>query len=593
MAFLATKRNRQAKRLYRPSFEKRRRTLFIIMGLVAVVLVGQASARQVFQTDFLQKEGARRYLRAIEIPADRGMILDRNGERLAVSIPVDTIWADPRELLLTGETDEKLLADRREKLDAALPELAKALGMQLKDLKGLLEQNKERGFIYLKRRVGPEVSAAVQALNLPGIQLDQEYRRFYPAAEVVSHVLGFTDVEDKGQEGLELAFDETLAGKPGKKRVLRDGKRRIVQDLEEVKPARPGNKLQLSLDLRLQFLTYRALKSAVEEHKAIGGAAVLLDAKTGEILAMVNQPGYNPNGNRARDGGRLRNRSVTDIFEPGSTIKPFVAAAGLESGRYKPATPIDTNPGHMRVGKGRVRDVHNYGKQDVTGVIRKSSNVGVAKIALDIGPQKVWDMYNRIGLGQALATGFPGEGSGKLPDVKRWKLFDQAVHAFGYGITVNALQLARAYSALANDGRMVQPSFFHQDEPKFQEVMTPQVARQIRAMLEEVVSAQGTAQLAAVPGYRVGGKTGTAKKVINGRYADKAYQAVFAGMAPMSDPRLVMVVMVDEPRGQKYYGGLVAAPVFSQVMTVALRLMQIQPDQKAAERVQLARGKPK
>lgn len=589
---LASKKNRQAKRFYQPDFEKRRSTLFIIMGVVALVLVGQASARQVFQTDFLQKEGARRYLRNLEIPADRGMILDRNGERLAVSIPVDTIWADPRELLLTGEKDERLVAERDEKLKTALPELAKALEMKPKELGALLEANKERGFLYLKRRVGPEVSAAVRALNLPGIQLDQEYRRFYPAGEVVSHVLGFTDVEDRGQEGLELAFDADLAGKAGKKRILRDGKRRIVQNLDELRPAEPGKKLQLTLDLRLQFLTYRALKSAVEENKAIGGSAVLLDAKSGEILAMVNQPGFNPNGNRARDGGRLRNRAVTDIFEPGSTVKPFVAAAGLESGRYRPNTPINTNPGFMRVGAGMVKDVHNYGQQDVTGVIRKSSNVGVAKIALDVGPQKIWDIYNRIGLGQTLGTGFPGEGSGKLPDLKRWKLFDQAVHAFGYGITVNALQLARAYSVLANDGRLVPPSFFPQDEQKSQEVMSPQVARQIRAMLEEVVSAQGTAQQAAVPGYRVGGKTGTAKKVINGRYADKAYQAVFAGMAPMSDPRLVMVVMVDEPRGGKYYGGLVAAPVFSQVMTVALRLLQIPPDQSSAERIKLAKARP-
>lgn len=589
MKSLGANKTRQAKRLHQPDFAKRRRALFIIMGLVALALVGQTSARQVFQTEFLQKEGARRYLRNIEIPADRGMILDRNGERLAVSIPVDTVWADPRELVLDGEKDEALKAKRAEELKVGLPQLAKALEMKPKELAELLEHNKERGFIYLKRRVGPEVAEAVRALGLPGVQLYKEYRRFYPAAEVAAHVVGFTDVEDKGQEGLELTFDTDLSGRPGKKRILRDGKRRIVQDLEEVRPARPGKRLELSLDLRLQYLTYRALKSAVDENKAIGGTAVLLDAKTGEILAMVNQPSYNPNGNRARDGGRLRNRSVTDIFEPGSTVKPFIAAAALESGRYRPNTPVNTSPGFMRVGAGTVRDVHNYGPQDVTGVIRKSSNVGVAKMALDLGPQKVWDIYSRIGLGQPLATGFPGEGGGKLSDPKRWKLFDQAVHAFGYGITVNALQLARAYSVLANDGRLVQPSFFKQSEPAFKEVMSPQVAQQIRAMLEEVVSAQGTAQQAAVPGYRVGGKTGTAKKVINGRYADKAYQAVFAGMAPMSDPRLVMVVMVDEPRGGKYYGGLVAAPVFSQVMVVALRLMQIPPDQSGSEQLQLVK----
>ncbi|QFY89275.1 penicillin-binding protein 2 [Magnetovirga frankeli] len=574
------KKTGQAKRLKLPSYSARRRFLFVLMGLVGVALVGRALERQVIQTEFLQQEGARRYLRVIETPADRGPIVDRNGEALALSTPVDSIWADPRQLEL----------DRQ-----SLGQLAKALEMPPTELAALLQKSQGRSFVYLKRQVSPDISAAVQGLKLVGVHSDREYRRFYPAAEVVSHVLGFTNVDDQGQEGLELAFNERLTGRPGKKRVIRDGRRRIVKDVERIEPVRPGQQVQLSLDLRLQFLAYRALKSAMDEHNAIAGTAVLLDARKGEILAMVNQPGFNPNGNKARTGGRLRNRAVTDLFEPGSTIKPFVVAAALESGRYQPDTPVDTDPGYLRVGSGRVKDVHNYGLLDVAGVIRKSSNIGVTKIALDLGPERIWDAYRRVGVGQPLHTGFPGEINGRLSDPAKWREFDQAVISFGYGISLNALQLARAYAVLANDGLLVEPGFLLRSQmPELQRVMHAKTARQVQAMLEQVVSVQGTARRAAVPGYRIGGKTGTVKKHSAQGYADNEYQGVFVGMGPMSDPRLVMVVMIDEPRSGKYYGGQVAAPVFAEVMAGALRMMNIAPDAPQAEGLTLvAAGGPR
>ncbi len=573
MSTLKLKKTGQAKRLKLPSYSARRRFLFVLMGMVGLALVGQTLMRQVFETEFLQTEGARRYLRVVEVPADRGAIVDRNGEPLALSTPVDSIWADPRELEL----------DR-----AGLGRLAQALESKPKDLARLLKKSEGRSFVYLRRQVSPDIAAAVRELKLPGVHSDREYRRFYPAGEVVSHVLGFTNIDDQGQEGLELAHNRDLAGIPGKKRVIRDGRRRIVRDVESIEPARPGRELQLSLDLRLQFLAYRALKQAMEDHDAVGGTAVLLDARKGEILAMVNQPGFNPNGDKSRTGGRLRNRAVTDLFEPGSTIKPFVVAAALESGRYVPETPIDTTPGFMRVGSGRVKDVHNYGALDVSGVIRKSSNVGVSKIALDLGPESIWNTYSRVGIGRVTQTGFPGELNGRLTDPASWREFDQAVISFGYGISVTALQLARAYGVLANDGLLPEPGFqLRSQVPQMHRVMHGKTARQVQAMLEQVVSNQGTARRAAVPGYRVGGKTGTVKKHTETGYADDRYLGLFVGMAPMSDPRLVMAVVIDEPRAGKYYGGQVAAPVFAEVMAGALRMMNIPPDAEQAAGMRL------
>ncbi len=564
MAERRRKKTGQALRLELPDFRRRRGFLFVLITLMGSALVAQAAFRQVWEKDFLQKEGARRYLRTVEVPADRGQITDRHGELMAVSTPVDSVWFDP------GELDAKV---------AEVRQLEKLVGVRPGTIALLKKKHQGRGFVYLKRAITPDAADAVKALQLSGVHLDREYRRYYPAGAVAAHVVGFTNVDDKGQEGIELARNETLAGQPGVKRVIRDGKRRIVSDVESVKAAQPGQSLKLSLDLRMQFLAYRELKKAVEQNQAVGGSAVLLDARSGEVLAMVNEPAYNPNDSQSRKGGRLRNRALTDLFEPGSTVKPFVVAAALQDGKYRPETLVETQPGYLKVGSGTVRDVHNYGLLDVTGVIRKSSNVGVSKIALSMPAEELWRFYDGLGFGHAVKTGFPGESSGTLNKYTAWQPFDQAVISFGYGISTSTMQLARAYAALANDGVMPEISLVRRDHPVVgQRVMRADVAKQVRAMLEQVVLKGGTAPRAAVPGYRVGGKTGTVKKAIPGGYSDDKYVSLFAGIAPISDPRLVLVVMVDTPRGDKYYGGLVAAPVFSKVMDGALRILNVAPD---------------
>ena len=569
----------QATRRKLPSYRMRRRFLQACLALVGLALLAGTVDRQIFETEFLQREGERRHLRVVEVPVGRGVIKDRNGEPLAVSTPVESVWADPREM-------------PRDK--ATMAALAKALQMDLAELKGLLPQPDDRTFVYIKRRLDPAVADEVRKLNIKkGVHLDREYRRFYPAGEVVAHVLGFTDVDDKGQEGLERALEKDLSGEPGSKRVIRDGRRRIVSDVENIKLPRPGKDVTLSMDLRLQFLAYRELKLAVEENKAVGGTAVIIGAKTGEVLAMVNRPSFNPNGKRtgtAVEEG-LRNRAVTDLFEPGSTFKPFVVAAGLESGRYRPETPIETSPGRFQVTGKTIEDIHNYGLLDVTGVIRKSSNVGMSKIALSFPKKELWEYLDKLGFGRPLESGFPGERQGHLLPHQRWYPLDQATLSFGYGVSVTALQLARAYAAIAADGIMPELTFSRREgaTPGVR-VMSAKTAQEVRAMLETVVSKEGTALQAAVPGYRVGGKTGTAKKLENGGYADKRYNSLFVGMAPMSDPNLVMVIMVDEPTAGKYYGGLVAAPVFAKVMAGALRLLNVSPDGEISQEQQVIAG---
>ncbi|MBU0501482.1 MAG: penicillin-binding protein 2 [Gammaproteobacteria bacterium] len=565
----ATKRQKktdQATRRLLPNYRLRRQSLQSLLLLIGLALVAGTVDRQIFETEFLQREGEKRHLRVVEVPVGRGVIKDRNGEPLAVSTPVESVWADPREL-------------KRDK--GTLNALAKALQMDLSELKGLLPKNDDRTFVYLKRRIDPAMADAARSLNLDGVHLDREFRRFYPAGEVAAHVLGFTDVEDHGQEGLERTLEQSLSGEAGKKRVIRDGLRRIVSDVENIKLPRPGREVTLSLDLRLQFLAYRELKLAVEEHKAIGGTAVIIDARSGEVLAMVNQPAYNPNGKRtaaAVEGG-LRNRAVTDLFEPGSTMKPFIVAAALESGRYRPDTPVETSPGRFHVPGKTIEDIHNYGLLDVAGVIRKSSNVGASKIALSFPKKELWEYLDRMGFGKPMESGFPGERQGQLLPYQRWYPVDQAVVAYGYGVSVTALQLARAYAAIAADGVLPVLSFTPREAAvPGVPVMSAKTAQELRVMLESVVSVEGTAQEAAVPGYRIGGKTGTARKLGNGNYAEKNYLALFVGMAPMSDPRLVMAIMIDEPSGKKYYGGLVAAPVFAKVMAGALRLLNVAPD---------------
>lgn len=554
-----------------PNRRLRRRVLLGALSFAGLALVAAVFYRQVLETDFLRQQGESRYLRNGEIAARRGMILDRNGEPLAVSTPVETLWADPR-----------LLATR---LDA-VPALAKALGLNARELEGRILADPKRGFIYLKRRVSFHEARAVRDLiaaqDVPGVGFETEYRRYYPGVEVFGHVLGFTDIDDRGREGMERAYDKWLGAEPGLRRVVQDGRRRIVDEVEQIRPPRNGKDLVLSLDRRLQFLTYRELKAAVAEHQAVGGTAVLLDVLTGEVLAMVNQPGYNPNDLRGGDSERRRNRALTDTMEPGSTVKPLVVAAVLERGLVKPTTRISTAGGAMAVANGVVRDVHSYGTLDVTGIITKSSNVGAVKLAQMMDYKGLWGLYDQLGFGHKTGVEFPAETRGTLRPYKTWRPFEHATMAFGYGLSVTALQLAQAYSVLAADGVKRPVTLIKREEvPPGTQVLSAQTAKSVRTMLETVVAPGGTAQRAAVPGYRVGGKTGTAKKA-NGKrgYTTGRYQSVFAGMAPAGHPRLVMVVMIDEPRGKSYYGGIVAAPVFAKVMEGALRLFNVPPDDR-------------
>jgi cell division protein FtsI (penicillin-binding protein 3) len=561
-------------KLQLPSYRARRWTLLVLMGLSAVALVARAVDRQIFETDFLQNEGDRRHLRVVEISANRGMITDRHGEPLAISTPVESVWANPRVL----SPDRRLLAP-----------LATVMEKDVDELRRQLAARSNRSFVYLQRRVNPDIAAQIESLDINGVGLQREFRRYYPAGEVFAHVVGFTDIDDNGQEGLELAFQDWLNGSAGKKRVIRDGRARAVKDVENILAPEAGRDLVLSLDRRLQFLAYRELKGAVKRHKAKSGSAVIVDVRSGEVLAMVNQPSYNPNGKRSGTSGRLRNRAVTDVFEPGSTMKPLTIAAALESGRYAPDTQIDTTPGYYKVGRHQIKDHRNYGKINVSRVITKSSNVGSSKIALDLEKEALWEFFSSLGLGDVPNTGFPGEVGGQLTPFQQWAEIDHATISFGYGLSVTALQLAQAYTVLANDGVKLPLSLVRLEEPAApKRVMSAKTAIAVRKMLETVVSDEGSAPLAAVPGYRVAGKTGTAKKSTGGGYSEDRYVAVFAGMVPASDPRLVMVVMVDEPNAGKYYGGQVAAPVFSRVMAGALRLMNVAPDALSEEKLRLA-----
>jgi cell division protein FtsI (penicillin-binding protein 3) len=562
------KRRRTLRLLVEPSFSRRRGVLIAALAVFLAAVVWSAFDRQVVDQAFLQSQGAQRFLRVREIPARRGMILDRNGEPLAVSTPVATVWADPSKLY-----------DRRD----VLTELADALGEDRAELLQRVQERRNRAFMYVKRRIDPAESAAVEQIveryKLTGLGIDTEYKRFYPSGEVFSHVIGFTDVDDRGIEGIELAFESSLHAEPGKRRVIQDGRQRVVAEVERIRAPRHGHDLVLSLDRRLQFLAYRELKRAVADNHARAGSAVVLDAASGEILAMVNQPSYNPNGKMTEKAGTRRNRAVTDVIEPGSTMKPFVVAAALEGGLISPTTPIDTSPGFLKVGRYRVRDVHNYGLLDTTGVITKSSNVGITKIAFRMAPAVLWRLYDRLGFGHLTEIRFPGEVRGHLPPYQGWSQFEYATLAFGYGLSVTPLQLAQAYSVLADDGvrRPVTLLKRHEALPEAR-VMSAATARKVRAMMETVVSSKGTAAGAEVSGYRVAGKTGTAKKAVAGGYSSKRYQAVFAGMVPASRPRFVMVVVIDEPHGKSYYGGTVAAPVFARVMEAALRLYDVPPD---------------
>jgi cell division protein FtsI (penicillin-binding protein 3) len=535
-----------------------------MLTLGGVALVARAVFLQVIDEDFLNRQGDARILRDVKLSANRGMVLDRNGEPLAVSTPVDTVWADPRKLAQHPQDFARL---------------AKALDRDPQWLARRVTSSLEREFVYLVRHMRPQDAAKVKALGIPGVDTLREYRRYYPAGEVTGHLLGFTNVDDVGQEGVELAFDQWLGGEAGSMRVMRDRDGRTIEIIERTKAPQPGQDLRTSIDLRVQYLAYRALKQAVLENDARGGSVVVLDVATGEVLAMVNQPAFNPNDREQYLPSRYRNRATNDFFEPGSSIKPFVVAAGMKTGRFHADTLVDTGPGTFRVGIKTVRDKHNLGMIDVTTVLAKSSNVGVVKIALSLKPQEMWTTLHDLGFGSVTGSGFPGESAGILTGYEHWRSIGQATMSYGYGLSVTPLQLAQAYAVLGTGGIRRPVSLRRVDTPpEGERVLEPAVVKELVRMMESVVSEAGTARRAAVMGYRVSGKTGTAWKAANGGYNATKYMAVFGGLVPASDPRLAAVVVIDEPSAGRFYGGDVAAPVFAEVMSGALRLLAIPPD---------------
>jgi cell division protein FtsI (penicillin-binding protein 3) len=540
---------------------KRLYALIGLFVLASFALTGRAVQLQIMESDFLQGQGEARFLREVDLPTTRGVISDRNGEPLAVSTPVDSVWVNPKVLLQVPER---------------IDELAETLNTDADAMERKLTQRASREFVWLKRRVHPALSEAITALDIPGVHLKKEYRRFYPAGEVAAHLIGFTNIDDIGQEGLELAYNEWLEGTPGSKRVIKDRKGRTVEEIEIVRKPEPGKDLSLTIDRRLQYLAYRELKRTVLEHGAASGSVVLLDSATGEVLAMANQPSYNPNQLTANSDGR-RNRAVTDVFEPGSVMKPFAVLSLLENERVAPATPVDTNPGYLYLSGYTIKDHRNYGLLDVTGIITKSSNVGISKLVLELEPELMWDTYTRVGFGEATGTGFPGESAGVLRNHRRWRPVEQATISYGYGMSVTALQLAQAFAVLADEGRLRQPSLVMGAANPPISVTDPRLARQVVDMLETVPTVEGTGKQARVANYRVAGKTGTSRKASAAGYASR-YIASFAGFAPASDPRLVVIAVVNDPSEGKFYGGDVAAPLFSNVMAGALRLMNIAPD---------------
>ena len=535
--------------------------LFLLMAGFAALLVRSLYLQGV-NTDFLQQKGESRYSRVLELSATRGRVVDRNGDVLAVSTPVKSVWALPEDARLTP---------------AQAREAARVLEMDVRELNRRL--GSEKDFVFVKRQVAPEVADRVAALGLPGIHLQKEYRRYYPAGDVTAHVLGFTGVDDRGQEGIELALEPILAGKPGSRRVIRDRRGQIVEDVESIKAPQDGRDTVLAIDAKVQYLAYAQLRQAVSDHRAKAGAVVVLDAKTGEVLALVNLPTYNPNNREKLSGAQLRNRVFTDTFEPGSTFKPFTAALALEKGKVRFDTPVQTAPGRLSIGSATIHDAHPHGVLTVAQVIQKSSNVGAAKLALSMTPDEMWQMFDSLGFGSPLRLGFPGEVGGRLRPAKSWRPIEQATMSYGHGISVTLMQLARGYMAFARDGDLLPLSLTRLDAPPpaGKPVFSAQTAREVRAMLEMAVQPGGTAPKAQIPGYRVAGKTGTAHKLDGGSYADK-YVASFVGFAPASDPRLIVAVMIDEPSAGKYYGGEVAAPVFAQVMGGALRSLGVAPD---------------
>ncbi|MBP6490940.1 MAG: penicillin-binding protein 2 [Thauera sp.] len=545
--------------------------MLALMGC-SLALVGRALYLQGVNDDFLQAKGASRYARVLEVPATRGRITDRHGDILAVSTPVRAVWALP--------TDARLEP-------AQVRELARLLEMNVNELNGKLAAG--RDFVYLKRQVPPEVAQAVADLRLPGIHQEKEYRRYYPGGEVMAHILGFTDLEDRGQEGIELAFDKRLSGRAGARRVIKDRRGQIVEDVEAIRPPRDGDDVALSIDGKIQYLAWSALREAMEEHKAKAAAAVVLDVRSGEVLALVNAPTFNPNNRANLTGAQLRNRVFTDAFEPGSVMKPFIAALALERGKVRLNTPIDTGNGRMTIGTATISDTKRHGVMTMAEVVQKSSNIGTVKMAQQLGSEEMWHLFDQLGFGTPLNLGFPGETSGRLRPAKSWRPIEQATMSYGHGISTSLIQMARAYLVFAREGELVPLSLTRVEAAPSsgRRVFSVETARQMRTVLAMAVGPGGTAIRAQVPGYTVAGKTGTAHKLEDGRYARK-YISSFVGFAPASQPRIVVAVMVDEPSAGKHYGGLVAAPVFSRITEGTLRTLGVAPDMPLTP-LQLAR----
>lgn len=549
-----------------------------VLGVFLLVMAGiswRLVDLQVVDNEFLRQQGDVRTIRVESIDAHRGVVTDRHGEPLAVSTPVQTLWANP------SETDPE---------DPGLAALARVIGMSEGALRQRLRDYAGREFIYLRRKVQPAMAREALELGIGGIYSRQEYRRYYPAGEVTAHIVGFTNIDEDGQEGIELAYNQWLTGEPGRKRVLKDNRGRVIKDLMLIRDARPGKDMELSIDLRLQYLAYRELKAVVSAHKARGGTLVMLDVNTGEVLAMANQGSYNPNDRSQLDPANLRNKAITDLFEPGSTMKPITVAAALESGKYKPETLIDTSPGYRRFGRFTIRDFRDYGALSLNDIIVKSSNVGVSKIATELGGDVLRNLYARLGIGQATGIGFPGEAVGVLPARPKWRPVEEATLSYGYGLSVNALQLAQAYMVLANGGIRYPVSLLKQDQkPEGHRVLSEEVTLAVRNMLRNAV-AKGTGGRAQPGLYAAGGKTGTVHLVGAQGYEDSQYKAIFAGMAPIDDPRIVTVVAVDAPQSGEYYGGEVAAPVFARVMGDALRLLNVKPELEVSDAKATASG---
>lgn len=538
----------------------------LLIGLLLfwfLALVARSLYLQGLNNDFLRQKGDARYSRVIELTAHRGIITDRHGEPLAISTPVESLWASP--------SDVEISADKLGKLSALLQ-------MPSQDIRKKFAEDK-RDFVYLKRQLPPEQAEQVMKLSVPGVFMQREYRRYYPAGDVVAHLVGFTGVDDNGREGLELAYQNWLGGKPGSRRVIKDRVGHIIEDVESIRAPQEGRPLALSIDRNLQYLAFRELSQAVEQHKAKAGAIVVLDAKSGEVLALANLPTFNPNNREKLNPASMRNRAITDLYEPGSTMKPFTIAAALESGKYKPETLIQTAPGTLTIGPATIRDAHTEGTLSVAQVIQKSSNVGASKIALSLDSSYMWKALHNVGIGSAPRSTYPGEAVGKLRPYQTWRPIEQATMSYGHGLSVSLLQLARAYTVFADDGELKPVSLLKLDEPAVGvQVFSPETSLAVRKMLEMVTQPGGTAPRAQVVGYRVAGKTGTAHKLVNGEYAPNLYVASFVGMAPVSNPRLIIAVMIDQPSDGDYYGGTVAAPVFSRVMTGALRMLGVPPD---------------